>query len=89
MDILIVKPLEKPVAVKIDGSLEEMKRIVGGRIQVMYPFEDSVAIVCDAPLWSTRFLSLSAEQLERYSSLFSVPEVFIQGKSRLLIIPCK
>lgn len=45
--------------------------------------------LCDAPVWSERFLDLSDEQLERYSSLFSVPEVFLPLKCRTLIIPCK
>ena len=34
-------------ATEIDGSLESMQGIVGGLIQVIYPFDDPVAIVCN------------------------------------------
>lgn len=42
--------------------------------------------VCDAPAWSEHFLSLSAEQLVRYSSLFAVPQVLIQLNNHILVI---
>ncbi len=123
MQILIVEPGKRPRATEIDGSLESMQKVVGGKIQVIYPFEDSVAIicneeaanhnlpknraiysedgkavitivpgtffVCDAPAWSEHFQSLSAEQLERYSALFAIPEVFVSSKNFMLVIQCK
>ena len=47
MKVLIVEPLKAPYAAEIDGSLESMQNIVGGLIQVIYPFDDPVALVCN------------------------------------------
>lgn len=48
MTILVVEPMKKPTIQEIDGSLESMQRIVGGDIEAVYPFDDPVAIVCNA-----------------------------------------
>ena len=45
MRVLIVEPERKPEAKEIDGSLKTMQSIVGGYIQAIYPFDDSVALV--------------------------------------------
>ena len=47
MRILLVEPGKKPVLKKIDGSLRSMQEMVGGTIQVLYPFEESVALICN------------------------------------------
>ena len=47
MRVLIIKPLEVPVAKDISGTLESMQEIVGGLIQAVYPFEDSAALICN------------------------------------------
>ena len=47
MKVLIVEPLKVPYTANIDGSLDSMQNIVGGLIQVIYPFDDSVALVCN------------------------------------------
>ena len=47
MKVLIVEPLKAPYLAEIDGSLESMQEIVGGLIQVIYPFIDPVALVCN------------------------------------------
>lgn len=47
MNVLLVMPSERPKEIEIDGSLESMQNIVGGLIQVIYPFEDPVALVCN------------------------------------------
>ena len=47
MRVLIVEPLEAPYPAEIDGSLDSMQGIVGGLIQVIYPFDDPVALVCN------------------------------------------
>ncbi len=47
MRILVVEPECRPEVKEIDGSLEAMQSIVGGLIQPIYPFEDSVALVCN------------------------------------------
>jgi len=47
MRILVVEPRHRPEPKEIDGSLETMQHIVGGLIQSIYPFDDSVALVCN------------------------------------------
>ena len=47
MKVLIVEPLKVPYTANIDGSLDSMQNIVGGLIQVIYPFDDPVALVCN------------------------------------------
>ena len=32
---------------EISGALKEMQKIVGGRIQAIYPFRDKVGIICN------------------------------------------
>ena len=44
MRILVVEPECRPEAKEIDGSLDSMQEIVGGLIQAVYPFDDSVAL---------------------------------------------
>ena len=45
MRVLIVEPERRPEVKEIDGSLKTMQSIVGGYIQAIYPFDDSVALV--------------------------------------------
>ena len=47
MRILLVEPGKTPVLKEIDGSLKSMQEIVGGTIQVLYPFAEPVALVCN------------------------------------------
>lgn len=47
MKVLIVEPLKEPCVKDIDGSLESMQEIVGGTIQVIYPFDNPVALICN------------------------------------------
>ena len=47
MLILVVEPKKRPYTKEIDGTLEEMQELVGGLIQVVYPFEERVALVCN------------------------------------------
>ena len=47
MRILVVEPERRPEVREIDGSLEIMQGIVGGLIQVLYPFDEPVALVCN------------------------------------------
>lgn len=47
MRILFVEPNVEPRTVEIDGSLASMQSLVGGLIQVVYPFEDRVALICN------------------------------------------
>ena len=47
MRVLVVEPERRPEAREIDGSLRSMQEIVGGLIQPVYPFDDSVVLVCN------------------------------------------
>ena len=47
MVILIVEPGCPPRRAEIDGSLQAMQKVVGGKIQALYPYEESVALVCN------------------------------------------
>ena len=46
MRILVIEPGKAPVEREIDGSLQSMQEIVGGPIQVMYPFGDTTVLIC-------------------------------------------
>ena len=48
MRVLVVEPEHRPEVREIDGSLAAMQSIVGGLIQPVRPFEDSVVLVCYA-----------------------------------------
>lgn len=47
MRVLVVETLRKPEVRDICGTLESMQQLVGGTIQTIYPFDDSVAIVAN------------------------------------------
>lgn len=47
MKVLLVKPGEYPEVKEIRDGLKSMQELVGGLIQVIYPFEDPVALVCN------------------------------------------
>ena len=47
MKILALEPHRRPQIVEIDGSLKSMQETVKGPIEAIYPFEDSVALVCN------------------------------------------
>lgn len=48
MQVVIVEPEKKPVVQNIDDTLTSMQQIVGGTIQAVYPFEEPVALICNA-----------------------------------------
>ena len=47
MIVLLIWSGEKPALTEINGTLESMQKIVGGCIQVLYPFDDPIALVCN------------------------------------------
>ncbi|MEG0127158.1 MAG: DUF3846 domain-containing protein [Clostridia bacterium] len=47
MKILIVEPSRHPHEADIPHTLKEMQRIVGGCIEITYPWEDAIGLVCD------------------------------------------
>ena len=59
MRILVVEPERRPEVKEIDGSLKTMHGIVGGYIQAIYPFNDSVALVAND---DGKFMNLPANR---------------------------
>ena len=47
MKAIIVDPYERPRIAEISADLDTLQSLVGGEIQVVYPFEDSVGIICN------------------------------------------
>ena len=47
MKAIIVEPDERPRVADIQSDLESLQEIVAGDIQVVYPFEDPVGIICN------------------------------------------
>ena len=47
IEVLLVRPMEKPQVVQIEDSLESMQKVVGGLIEEYMPFVDEVALVCN------------------------------------------
>ncbi|MCD8149852.1 MAG: DUF3846 domain-containing protein, partial [Clostridiales bacterium] len=47
INVLLVKPGQFPEEVQIGTKLEELQEAVGGMIEVTYPFDELVAIVCN------------------------------------------
>ena len=45
--VLVVEPLMEPYVKEIDSGLKALQKEVGGYIQVVYPFEEPVAIICN------------------------------------------
>lgn len=43
---LLVEPMKRPNIAEITASLEELHGTVGGRIEVLYPFEDESGVIC-------------------------------------------
>jgi len=47
MKVLIVEPLKKPYVKNIEPGLHSLQREVNGCIDVTYPFEDLVGLICN------------------------------------------
>lgn len=47
MRVLVIEPARKPEVREISGTLESMQEVVGGLIQVLHPFDEPVALVCN------------------------------------------
>ena len=45
--VLVVEPGEKPYEKEIRNTLEELQKWVDGYIEVVYPFDDQVCIICN------------------------------------------
>ena len=117
--VLVVKPEQAPTIAEYEDRLETWQQLVGGYIELFYPFEDDVAILCNdegkidgLPLNRAikdangeildiiagtfavvglddedGFRSLTDDELEKYSKLYAVPEVFIGMDGRIVAVP--
>ena len=47
MLVLMIEPGKALRRLELSHSLTEMQKAVGGSIQILYPFEDPVALVCN------------------------------------------
>ena len=47
MKALRIQPVSFPEVIDIKGDLTSLQREVGGYIEVVYPWDDKVAIICD------------------------------------------
>ena len=47
MRVVLVEPGKAARVAEIDGSLEGMQKTVSGYIQAVYPFEETVCLVCN------------------------------------------
>ena len=47
MKILKIAPGAAPQVLEIEHALNTMQELVGGTIEAIYPFEDTVALVCN------------------------------------------
>lgn len=47
MRVIICEPGKFARGEEIDNTLEKLQELVGGYIQIIYPFEDMVCIVCN------------------------------------------
>ena len=112
MRVLVVRSGKRPERAEIGLELEDMQKVVGGRIQQFQPFEDETSIICneegkleglppnraiysqdgemvdivagtfficDAPLSSETFQSLTEEQMKKYEEMFHDPERFYRA----------
>ena len=47
MNVLMVEPGKAPYETQIGDDLRSMQAVVGGDIQAVYPFEQSVVLICN------------------------------------------
>ena len=45
--VVVIEPEQKPQIREIDGTLAGLQSLVGGDIQVVYPYDDPVALICN------------------------------------------
>ena len=45
--VLIVQPAQEPYTKEIGADLKSLQQVVGGNIEVIYPFADEVGVICN------------------------------------------
>lgn len=47
ISVLLIEPGKYPKMIEIENTLEAKQKLVGGNIEMLMPFEDEVAIICN------------------------------------------
>lgn len=47
ISVLFIQPNKYPKKIKINNSLDDMQKLVGGNIEIIYPYEDEIALICN------------------------------------------
>ncbi|MCQ2770348.1 MAG: DUF3846 domain-containing protein [Clostridia bacterium] len=47
IDILFIEAGKRPQILKIENKFENIKELVGGYVEAVYPYEDNVALLCN------------------------------------------
>lgn len=47
INVILVKPMETPEVITINDDLKTLQKIVGGNIEMIKPFVDDVALICN------------------------------------------
>lgn len=72
MQILLIEPGKVPRPAEIAPTLEAMQSVVGGPIQVAYPFEETVALICHE---EGKLLGLPLNRALRYPDSHEIYDV--------------
>ena len=90
--IQAIYPFEEPVALICNGDGKLLglppNRALRDENGVLYDIVCGTFFLCAAPPDSDSFESLTEEQLERFQNHFAVPECFLLGRDRsVLVLP--
>ena len=65
MKALIIEPMKPPYTKEINSNLDALQEVVEGTIQIIYPFEDRVCIICND---DEKIIGLPPNRALRYDS---------------------
>jgi len=83
MKILLLEPHMTPQQVEIGDGLAEMQAVVGGPIEAVYPFDESVALICHE---EGKLLNLPLNRALRYPETGEIYDI-IAGTCFLCAAP--
>ncbi|WP_283674318.1 DUF3846 domain-containing protein [Butyricicoccus sp. Marseille-Q5471] len=83
MKILLLEPHMAPQQVEIGDGLAEMQAVVGGPIEAVYPFDESVALICHE---EGKLLNLPLNRALRYPETGEIYDI-IAGTCFLCAAP--
>ena len=92
MDVLLVQPNAYPKKISVGTELEDLQAMVGGDIEVTYPFEDEVAIILNEfgkinglPL--NRAIYTEDGEMQKFEEQFHQPQMFVRMGRSIMAIP--